>query len=225
MNMLSRLIPEYLEHISICANGLFPTNPEIIAQLISGSPIIACDGALNALAKHKIIADYAIGDGDSSDHNNLKNFVKNPYIQLVDQNTTDLTKAINFITANYDVEQAVLIFAATGLREDHTLANIALLEQYSAQFSKIAILSDFGVLEVFSAGRHSFNSIPGQQVSFFCLNQNTKISCRELKWPLVNQNFTALNHGTLNQANADQINLECSGNVIVFRAYEIKNQL
>jgi thiamine pyrophosphokinase len=223
MNKLAQLIPEYLGHISICANGLFPTNAEVIALLKNGSPIIACDGALNAMSDHGIVADFAIGDGDSLDRGKLQDFAKNPYIQIADQNTNDLTKAINFIAENYGYNQSILIFAATGLREDHTLANIALLEQYSAQFKQIAMLSDFGILEALSAGKHKLNSIPGQQISFFCFNQKTEISCEELKWPLVNKNFLALNHGTLNQVNADHINVECNGSLVVFRAYEIKH--
>ena len=41
MNKLSRLIPDYLEHISICANGLFPQQIDLIQQLKAGNPIIA----------------------------------------------------------------------------------------------------------------------------------------------------------------------------------------
>ena len=223
MNILTHLIPEYTKHMSICANGLFPTDAQVIALLQNGSPIIACDGALNTLAQHNIIADFAIGDGDSLDGGKLQDFVKNPYIQIDDQNTNDLTKAINFIAENYGYNHPILIFAATGLREDHTLGNIALLEQYAARFDKVAMVSDFGILESLPAGKHRLNSIPGQQISFFCFNQKTEISCAELKWPLVSKNFPALNHGTLNQANADHINLECNGNLVVFRAYEIKH--
>lgn len=223
MNELSRLIPDYLEHISICANGLFPQKIDLIQQIKVGNPIIACDGALNTLAQHNIVADFAIGDGDSLDYSKLQDFVKNPYIRIADQNTNDLTKAINFIAENYGYNHPTLIFAATGLREDHTLGNIALLEQYSTLFNRIAMLSDFGILEALPAGNHSLNTIVGEQISFFCFNQDTEISCAELKWPLINKKFTALNHGTLNQANAEQINLECNGNVIVFRAFEIKH--
>ncbi|HRG62662.1 MAG TPA: thiamine diphosphokinase [Burkholderiales bacterium] len=221
MSILTHLIPN-IKHISICANGLFPTDTEVIARLKNGSPIIACDGALNAMSKHGIVADFAIGDGDSLDYSRLQDFIKNPYIQIDDQNTNDLTKAINFIAENYGCNQSILIFAATGLREDHTLGNIALLEQYSTQFKQIAMLSDFGILEALPAGTHRLNSVIGQQISFFCFNQKTEISCEELKWPLVNKNFLALNHGTLNQATAAHINLESNGSVIVFRAFEVK---
>lgn len=222
MKQLSKLIPEYHEHISVCANGSFPEDSDIIRLLKTGKPIIACDGALNTLAQHNITADFAIGDGDSLDYTKLQTFVKNPYIQIADQNTNDLTKAINFIAENYGYTIPTLIFAATGLREDHTLGNIALLEQYSAQFSRIAILSDFGIMEALPTGKHKLNSIPGQQISFFCLGQKTKISCEELKWPLIDNNFLALNHGTLNQATAEHLNLESDGSVIIFRAFEIK---
>ena len=222
MNKLTQFIPEYLGHISVCANGLFPAKDDVIEQLKKGSIIIACDGALNTLAQHNIIADFAIGDGDSLNGGELQDFVKNPYIQINDQNTNDLTKAINFIAENYGYNHPILIFAATGLREDHTLGNIALLEQYAARFDKVAMVSDFGILESLPAGKHRLNSTPGQQISFFCFNQKTEISCEELKWPLVDKNFPALNHGTLNQANANHINLECNGSLVVFRAYEIK---
>lgn len=226
--MLSQISLAYLlnlstnDYIAVVANGQFPTSPEIIALIKNSTSIIACDGAGSRLNKRGIIPDYIVGDNDSATHSAAQ--AKNPYIYIADQNCNDLTKAINFVKANFAPEVNIIIFAANGLREDHALANLALFAQYGEHFANIFMLSDYGIFSVHSTGTHKLTTYPKQQISLFSFNPQNQVSCHQLKWPLVDFSFDYLNSGTLNQATDKQINFNNSAQLIVYRSFDIKNQ-
>lgn len=215
------LIPEYEQAISVVANGKFPTSGEILQQLVASRLIIACDGAINQLIAHQITVDYVIGDGDSAALVN-KSTAKNPYIHVPEQDSNDLSKAINWLIEQGMTNQAVVIYAANGLREDHALANIALLAQFAIAMPALCMLSDFGIWQALRPGINRINAFQGQQISFFDLSQNAQISCNQLKWPLEKYQLPHLNSGTLNQACAEQLTIECDQPILVYRAFEIK---
>lgn len=217
---LEYFLPNYENHIAIVANGQFPEKAEIISLLRKSRAIIACDGAIHNLTKSKIIADYVIGDGDSANEISDK-IVKNPYIYIADQNSNDLTKAFNHACDNFP-ESPIIIFAANGLREDHSIANFGLLFEFGRKHDSIAMVSDYGIFNICQSGISIFNVVAGQQISLFSLKNTTQISCPELKWPLANFCFKHLYSGTLNQASGNQITIDTTDNVILYRAYEIK---
>lgn len=219
--ILEDLIPEFKKHIAIIANGEFPSSQKVLNWLQFNQLMIACDGALINLKQQDLIADFAIGDGDSS--NLLSDLpVKNPFIQIKDQNSNDLSKAVNWIAENYGTETPIIIYAANGQREDHALANIALLQQYAERFSRIIILSDYGIWLPLSVGTNYIHSQPGQQISFFSLNSQLQLSCAQLKWPLKNFHFEFLNSGTLNEATGTQLKITVTHPGLVYLAFEIK---
>lgn len=217
--ILSQLYPIDNYNI-IIANGEFPSNPYLL-QLIKNSKIlICCDGAIHKLSSHHITPDYIIGDCDSLQI--LEDGILNDrIIKIPDQNTNDLTKATHFAHNELKLNK-IIILGATGLREDHTIANIALLADYINYIDEISIISEYGI---FTAHNKStkLSSIIGQQVSFFTLDPKTSISSYELKWPLKNHQFQKWYQGTLNEAIDEFINLDISGIVIVYRSFELKD--
>ena len=223
--ILQQLLLCSQSRIAIVANGEFPSQAAIIEHLTNSELIIACDGAINQLASNNILADYVIGDGDSSSIAKTQHFAKNPYIQIHDQNNNDLSKAINFLEQTFGTQHEVIIYAATGLREDHALANIALLLQYAKRFKNIHMLSDHGIFSVCHSGTQILASLAGQQISFFSIEQaqNHFLSCQELKWPLINLKLEYLNSGTLNQALGEQLTISCNHPTLIFRAFETKS--
>lgn len=224
-NILKHLLPSNPSRIAIVANGEFPSQVAIIEHLTDSNLIIACDGAINQLAANNILADYVIGDGDSSSLDKIQLFAKNPYIKIPDQNSNDLSKAVNFLEQTFGTQYEVIIYAATGLREDHALANIALLLQYAKRFKNIHMLSDHGIFSVCHSSTQTLTSSAGQQISFFSLEQaqNNFLSCPELKWPLINLRLEYLNSGTLNQALGEQLTISCNHPTLIFRAFETKS--
>lgn len=203
----------------IIADGEFPNDKFLVETLKLAKTIICCDGAIHKLIQVGIDPSYIIGDCDSLEFSILNNF-HNKIIKIPDQNTNDLTKAVTFATEKLKLKK-IIILGATGLREDHTIANIALLAEYINLLDEITMISDFGIFTAHINKAH-LTTIPGQQLSIFTLDPKTKINCNELKWPLNNHQFNSWYQGTLNQATSDTINLTSDNSFIVFRAFNIK---
>lgn len=211
------------DYIVIITNGLYPKN-KIIHDIISKSKFkIVCDGATNKIIKHNIIPNWIIGDLDSI-NKKYKNKFKNKLIYILDQNSNDLSKAFNFIKNNPELNHYnIIIVGATGLREDHSIANIGLLANYQKNYNQnIIILSDYGIIRAITTNTTKLNTLIGQQISFFAINPNTYITAKELQWQLDNYQLINWHSGTLNQATSLEIEIKCTNTVIINQTFIIK---
>ncbi len=208
------------EYAVVVANGEFPHHESLIELIKNAQVIICCDGAINNLVRYDIIPSYIIGDGDSITRANKKEFA-NIFIEQLSQNDNDLTKAVEFIASKYQGDNLFLV-GATGLREDHTLANIGLLANYAKLFPNVMMLSDYGVFNVFAPPMQQLTTRVGQQISFFALDSDSYLSCAELKWPLNNFRLTSWYSQTLNEATQTNIMVYSSSVLLIFRAFEVK---
>jgi thiamine pyrophosphokinase len=202
----------------IIADGRFPKHKYLHNLLTNATKIIACDGAVTSLVKHNIQPNYIIGDCDSIKPKLYKQF-SHIITKDSDQNTNDLTKAVN-LAVKLQLSN-VVIMGATGMREDHTIANIVLLVEFYQKIKHITMVSDYGVFSVHQ-GVATIPTIKGQQISLFAPLDNTIVSCKELKWPLANYSFKLWNSGTLNEAVGNSLTINCNWPVIVYRAFCIK---
>jgi len=201
--------------IVILANGTFPTHPVPLVRLHDADMIICCDGAAEKLVANGLEPGIIIGDLDSVSPE-FKERYGNILVQDTDQDTNDLTKAVNWCIAVGIRE--VTILGATGIREDHTLGNISLLADYSARIDAV-MLTDTGSFRVYD---HSvtIDSHPGQQVSLFSIDPSLKVTSSGLKYPLDDLTLHSWWRGTLNEAIANTFSLDFnSGKVIVFLGY------
>ena len=198
----------------ILANGLFPSSEWLQNLLRRAETIVCCDGAARKLLDFGIEPQYIVGDLDSLSAKFKQQFASN-IIQNSDQETNDLTKAVEFCISNNWKQIAIL--GATGLREDHTIGNIALLCDYKKKLDEVVMISDFGVFTPVLETT-IFKSFPGQQVSIFSLNPETKLTFKGLKYPVTNQSFTSWWQGTLNSSPGDsfEIILHNEGKIIVY---------
>ena len=202
----------------IIANGEFPTH-EFPTFCIKGASYTIClDGALQATLKNDIIPNIIIGDGDS-----ISATLKEQYAHLLllytDQNTNDLTKAVN-----YCIEKGlkkIKIVAASGKREDHTLGNISLLLEYMNDVD-VEMITDYGVFTPISSTT-KFESVAGQQVSIFNID-NTPVTSHNLKYPLSNMILDNLWKGTLNESRGEWFTIETKGKTIIYRTFEVKTK-
>ena len=196
----------------ILANGEFPKAEKALEILKSADIIICCDGAVNNLLDFGLEPSLIIGDLDS-----VSDIIKQKYQDIIhhvkEQNTNDLTKAVNWCVANNILEFDIL--GATGKREDHSIANISLLSEYINK-ANVRIVSDYGVFIPIKKATE-FNSFVGQQVSIFAMNPNSEISSTGLKYPLENTKLKNWWNGTLNEAISDKFSLEFNdGSFIVY---------
>lgn len=200
----------------ILADGRFPHNQYLKTLLKSANILIACDGVANRLIEHhNIIPHHIIGDCDSISHHLYEEF-KFIITKLEDQETNDLTKAVN-LAHSLNLNN-IVILGATGMREDHAVANISLLIKYSKLIKNIALISDYGLFTV-SNSTTSINTFSGQQISIFSTIPETTITCDDLKWPLVNFKCQSWHSGTLNEAIGNQMTITSNNPIIVYRAF------
>ncbi len=199
----------------ILANGSFPTHEIPFNALKTASYIVCCDGAINNLETTGMKAHAIVGDLDSiSTH--LKQKYQSIIHHLSDQNTNDLTKAINWCSAN-EIND-ITIVGATGKRDDHMIANIFLLASY-VKDKKVRMLTETGT---FTPIKHpqKFNSYIGQQVSIFSPQEETTITTSNLRYKLTNQKLDFLWCGALNESMDEHFHINFEGDsLIIYQEY------
>jgi thiamine pyrophosphokinase len=229
-------------HALILADGAFPVSPNCLELLQSAPDVVCCDGAVTKLLGIGREPMAIVGDMDSIDQA-LKERFKDRLYPSPDQETNDLTKAVHFcVEKGYDT---ITILGATGLREDHTLGNIALLAEYTPLFRSVCLLTDYGRIDavrfdtpmddwatsevdpyapLISSTRGGqctvarFNSFKGQQVSLFSMAPEAHLTSMALKYPLEHRCLTSWWQGTLNESLGDQFALSIdAGAVLVYR--------
>lgn len=202
----------------ILAAGLFPTTEHALRHLRNADFIACCDGAANACVAAGFTPDVIVGDGDSVSpavrHRWADRLVIDP-----DQETNDLTKAVRHCLALGHRDLTLL--GATGRREDHTLANIALLMDYADLLPLplgappcIRMVSDFGTFYP-CRDQITLSVEVGQEVSIFSFGA-THFSARGLQYPLYD--FTRLWQGTLNVATRPEVRIDARGPFCVYVA-------
>lgn len=203
--------------VLILADGLFPQKEEIQKLIIESSVVVCCDGAAQKLLAFGRMPDYVVGDLDSVTPE-LKKLYPERMVHRPDQNSNDLTKSVEFCISKG--LQKIIIVGATGLREDHTLANISLLHHYSPLVDKVVMISDFGIFTPISKSCE-FLSFASQQVSIFSLSTDCAISTVGLKYLIENRSLNSWWEGTLNESLGDEftIQLHTSGRLIIYQVY------
>lgn len=216
-NKIEALNTENIE-VVVLANGEFPTHQIPLSLLQKQIPVVCCDGAIEALDKFGKTPLALIGDGDSISED-LKNKYSSLWHFVADQETNDLTKAMNLC-----IEKGfknIAIIGATGKREDHTLANISLLIEYAREVN-VRMFSDYGVfVPIFQTT--TFQSFAKQQISIFSLQADNYLTSENLRYPIENRQFKYWWQGSLNEAIKENFTLFTKGEVIIFQTYEIKD--
>ena len=200
----------------ILANGEMPSHPTPLAILKNAKKIICCDGSISFLEQQNITPHIIIGDCDS-----ITSAQKEKYKSIIhtDKNDAynDLQKAIKYCIENNRNE--VIILGASGLREDHFLANIGILMHYANQLS-LTMITNYGIFIPINQTT-TFESYSGQQVSVFSFSQDTKITYYGLKYPVCKHQFKELWEGSLNETIDESFTVEIEGNgaVLIYLAF------
>ena len=200
----------------ILANGEKPTHPLPLSMLKDAERIICCDGAIAFLEEQNIFPHIIIGDCDSISASQKEKYKS--IIQKDDnQDFSDLQKALKYCIA--EGYQEVAILGASGLREDHFLANIGILMDYSDKLS-LKMVTNYGIFTPIQKTT-TFESFAGQQISVFSFSPETEITYHGLKYPVSKQKFKTLWDGSLNEALSETFTIEITigGKVIVFGAF------
>ena len=199
----------------ILANGNFPKHEIPLGFLCNAEQIICCDGATQSLLNVGLKPNFIIGDLDSISEEIKKQFAS-ILLYRAEQETNDLTKAVQFCWENNRTE--ITILGATGKREDHTLGNLSLLTDYAEKVN-VQLLTDDGVF-IPLLKTSILESYPGEQISIFSLNSETLFTFHNLLYPVENRKLTSWWQASLNEAETDNFTISFDkGKVLVFREY------
>lgn len=202
----------------VLAQGEYPSSPAVRRLLYDASHLVICDGASkHLLTESALNPALIIGDGDSIPLE-VKEKYGHLFVHVSEQDTNDLTKAVN--SCKERGWNRVIILGATGLREDHTIANIFLLEEYRRMGMEVRMVSDYGSFYPI-IGDVTFKVQPKQQISLFPLSE-TPFSTEGLLYEIEKQGFSALWQASLNEAVGHEFVISTSEPVIVYVANEVK---
>ena len=193
----------------VIANGEYPTRKEVL-EIINAAPLtVCCDGAADDFIARGGVPDIIIGDMDSlSDENKAR--YSDIIIHNPDQETNDQTKAVQYLLSRGITRIAIV--GATGRREDHTIANIALTAEYMAMGAEVVSYTDSGCF-IPCRDNKTLQCTPNAQVSIFNINA-TALRSEGLDYPIYD--FTALWQGTLNCCRSGEFTISAQGDYIVF---------
>ena len=110
--------------IAIIADGEKVNNIRRILK--DADIIIAADGGANLCKLQKVKPDYIIGDLDSITYENMEFFSDSKFIEITEQENTDLQKALNYALSLNPTK--IKIISSFGKRADHTLGNILIFQ-------------------------------------------------------------------------------------------------
>lgn len=207
---------QFQSYTVIVADGIFPQHEIPLGYLKNAERIICCDGSAQNLILSGLKPDAIVGDMDSLNIDLADRFADRIY-QDKNQETNDLTKAVKWCSGmGY---KDIVIVGATGKREDHTLGNISLLAEYINDLNVIMV-TDTGILRPLLKSS-SISSFPGQQISIFSIDPETKVTSHGLRYPLNRTKITNWWFATLNEALGDSFSLEFNlGRVIVYLKFQ-----
>lgn len=196
----------------ILASGLFPTTERALRYLREADFLACCDGAANDCVAAGFKPDVIVGDGDSIAPNVMERYADR-VVRIAEQETNDLSKTFHHCL-QLGRRDSFVILGATGKREDHALANLALLMDYAEEHADVMMVSDFGTFyPCCDTKRLSVN--PGQEVSIWNFGASY-FSAEGLMYPLYD--FTKLWQGTLNVATRPDIAVHAKGTFLLYVA-------
>ena len=205
--------------VAILANGEPPRHAAPRAAFAAADLLVACDGALAAARALGREPDYVVGDGDSISPAD-RAALGARFVSVPEQDTNDLCKAFRFVISlpRPDNSLSVVLLGATGLREDHALANIFHLLDFTEEVPDTAILTDTGTFTAVR-GEQTFPCRPGDAVSVFAPLPGTRVTSRGLAWPLDGVDLSPLWRGTLNRTTSDSFTLRTSHPILLYRPH------
>ena len=202
----------------IVGNGEAPQGRIPLLFLQHARFIVCCDGALDKLLQIGIKPNIVIGDCDSISEEKRQQF-QDIIIEDKDEECNDLQKALKYCLRQQFGPVAVL--GASGLRDDHQLANLSILNMYAEQLD-LVMVSNYGIFSFIDKGT-TFTSIPGQEVSVFSFDGQAVFSFEGLQYPVHNRRFSQLWEGSLNKALGERFTIKVSnGRGIVFREFRLE---
>jgi len=188
--------------VIICLNGNLPPAERFDAW--ATVPLVAADGAANALMSMGIVPEFVVGDLDSI-FDETMDFLADvsTVIPMPDQDRNDFEKAL--LVAQHALATRVLVVGLHGGDLEHTLNNWSVLMRYS-RLIDIRVLDRGRVaIPVYESIR--FATTPNEVISLLP-QPRVRLTTSGLQWPLVNEELLlGEREGARNRATSDEVSL------------------
>ena len=205
----------------ILANGKSPQRSAVeYLKNKNYSTLICADGGANSADKLKIVPDFIIGDMDSIDTRTLNKFrSSSKVIQIKRQNDTDVEKCLKFAIMKKFTESILL--GVTGNRLDHSFCNLGIVIKFHNKI-KLRIIAENSILTPYT-GLIKLKTHPGETISLYGFNKQTKIYSEDLKYPLKHISLPfGEKESTSNIAITDSVKINITGGIIfIIRDYHL----
>jgi len=178
-------------------------------RLLTDDPLVVCaDGGANRLRRWKIRPHLIIGDLDSVIPLTKRVFSDVETIHIADQNSTDLEKVLDYLTA-HSFARAVVV-GATGAQIDHTLANISILLKYR---DRLDIVFKDALFDMFFInGVTTVMTAPGQRISLMAMGRCEGVTTQGLLYPLEGDTMAfGVREGVSNEATGNEVTVTVAG--------------
>lgn len=199
----------------VIANG-HPPKKRLMDELLKSKPFVVCaDGGANTAVRLGIKPDAIVGDMDSVHGETLAKFQRIPSHQIIDDESTDLEKAIRWLLEqHYD---HITVVCASGKRLDHTIGNLGVLPKFYPD-AVVRFVDDDG--EMMYVGRKLEIDLPrGTIVSLIPLSRCEGVTTTGLKYVLENGTLElGVHEGTSNVVTAPRVSIAVKkGNLLLYK--------
>jgi thiamine pyrophosphokinase len=181
-------------HVLILANGEHPPLDLIQSLRHEADLFIATDGAANALFTLGEIPDIVLGDMDSLHPSVADQLAAGVVIPALDQEASDLDKAIQFALDRGAERVTILGFG--GGRLDHTFTAVSLLLKYHSDI-QVVLRSPNGSLQIVSEGSVIEGQI-GDTLSLVVFGPTEGVCLEGVEWPLKDETLRPGSRGVSN---------------------------
>lgn len=200
----------------LVANAPMRWSSKLAARAAVAQPLLAADGGANHLARLGLRPAAVIGDLDSISDATRTWVGDGRLIHRLDQDLTDLEKAIEYAFDELNV-RSLTVLAALGGRTDHDLGNLGLLARLAMGERLRYETEEQTVLAV--AGEVGLTATPGETWSFWTYDPAVRVSLEGVRWPLDNAEISAGTTPSIsNEAVESYVSINAlGGSVIVLR--------
>jgi thiamine pyrophosphokinase len=171
-----------LRRVMLLCNGEPPSRRLARGLSRQADLVIAADGGANTARALDVTPHIIIGDLDSITTATRRHFVRSNIIRVSRQDNTDLEKALDVIADGGKAD--VMILGATGNRIDFTLANLAVIWNYTPRLMLTIRGEDWRAFPV--QGRAVITAPRGTVVSLIPFGVCSGITIRGMQFPLRN---------------------------------------
>ena len=193
----------------LIANGNVSKTNYVKKIIDSNDYFISIDAKSENLKELGVQPNLILGDLDTTTIDGIDSQIE--VIELSDENKTDLEKSLD-----YCIEKSikkVVILGSSGLREDHSMANVLIASTYSDILQIELITSFYRIIFVRENTKISADNVP---VSIISLSSDNKITTSGLKYDLNNEKLKSFSHGISNEVNGDNFTAEAESTIVVF---------